>query len=71
MNVVCVQLDIAWENKAANFEKVRRLLAESAPEKGSVVLLPEMFATGFSMNVEAVAEPYGGQTEQFLSSAAK
>ncbi len=71
MKVVCVQLDIAWENKAANFDRVRRLLAESAPEKGSVVLLPEMFATGFSMNVEAVAEPYGGQTEQFLSSAAK
>jgi len=71
VKVVCVQLDIAWENKAANFERVRRLLVESAPEKGSVVLLPEMFATGFSMNVEAVAEPYGGQTEQFLSSAAK
>jgi len=33
--------------------------------------LPEMFATGFSMNAEAIAEPYGGETEQFLASTAK
>jgi predicted amidohydrolase len=71
LNVIAIQLDIAWENKPANFEKVRRLLAEAAPEKDSLVVLPEMFATGFSMNVETIAEPYGGATEQFLSQTAK
>src|SRR5947207_5476216 len=71
MTVICVQFDIAWENKTANFEKVRHLLGEAPPEKNSLVLLPEMFATGFSMNTETIAEPYGGQTEQFLSSLAK
>ncbi len=71
MNVLALQLDIAWENKASNFEKVRRLLGEAAPERDTLVALPEMFATGFSMNTAAIAEPYGGQTEQFLSSLAK
>lgn len=71
MNVLALQLDIAWENKAANFEKVRLRLAEAAPEKNSLVVLPEMFATGFTMNTTGMAEPYGGETEQFLGTLAK
>src|SRR5437762_2227443 len=71
MNIVALQIDIAWEDKAANFLKVRRLLAEVAPEKDSLVVLPEMFATGFTMNTAAMAESYGGETEQFLAGAAR
>ena len=71
MNVIALQLDIAWENKPVNYEKVRRLLAQASPEKDSLVVLPEMFATGFSMNVNVIAEPYGGETEQFLASVSK
>jgi omega-amidase len=71
MNVVAVQFDIAWENKPANFAKVRGLVKEAAPEKGSLVVLPEMFATGFSMNVDKIAEPCGAETEQFLAGTAK
>jgi omega-amidase len=71
MKIFGLQIDIAWENKPANFEKVRRLLKQGAPERDSLVVLPEMFATGFSMNTAAMAEPYGGETEQFLSGLAK
>jgi len=71
MNVVALQFDIAWENKAANFETVHRLLTQAAPERNSLVALPEMFATGFSMNTDAVAEAYAAQTESFLSTTAK
>jgi predicted amidohydrolase len=71
MEICGFQFDICWENKPANFEKVRRAFRESAPEKGALVVLPEMFATGFSMNTAAVAEAYGGETEQFLSWLAK
>jgi predicted amidohydrolase len=70
MNVIALQFDIAWENKQANFDRVRRLLAAAAPRKDSLVVLPEMFATGFSMNADAIAEPYGGPTEQFLANLA-
>lgn len=71
VNVLAVQFDIAWENKAANFCKVRELIASANPEKDSLVVLPEMFATGFSMNTDAIAEPYGGETEQFLTGLAR
>jgi len=71
MHVVALQFNIAWENKPANFARVRQLLADAAPAKDSLVALPEMFATGFSMNAEAIAEPYGGPTEQFLASTAR
>ena len=71
MNIIGLQYDIAWENKAANFAKVRKLLAEAAPARDSLVVLPEMFATGFSMNPDAIAEAYGGPTEQFLAETAR
>ncbi|HSU55904.1 MAG TPA: carbon-nitrogen family hydrolase [Candidatus Dormibacteraeota bacterium] len=66
-----LQFDIAWENKHANYDKVRSLLKEAKPAKDSLVALPEMFATGFSMNAELIAESYGGDTEQFLATTAK
>jgi predicted amidohydrolase len=71
MNVVAIQFDIAWEDKPANFATARRLLAAAAPEKGSLVVLPEMFATGFSFNTQTIAESYGGETERFLSATAR
>ena len=71
MKVIGLQFDIAWENKPANFERVRGLLLRAAPEKNSLVVFPEMFATGFSMNAMAIAEPGGGETEQFLAQLAR
>jgi predicted amidohydrolase len=66
-----LQFDIAWENKPANFATVRRLIEQAQPPKSSLVALPEMFATGFSMNAEAIAEPYERETERFLAETAK
>lgn len=70
MKVYALQFDIAWENPATNFAKVRSLLAKATPEPGSLVALPELFATGFSMNTPVVAEQRGGATEQFLAALA-
>jgi len=71
MKLYCIQLDITWENKKANFARVERLLEATPPERGSLVLLPEMFATGFSMNVSAVREGRERETERFLARTAK
>jgi predicted amidohydrolase len=71
MKIHCVQLNIEWENKAANFARVEALLRASPPERDSLVLLPEMFATGFSMNVPAVREDAKRSTEQFLAALAR
>ena len=71
MNVLGLQFDIEWENKPANFATVHRMLAAAAPDTNSLVVLPEMFAIGFSMNTALIAETYGGATEQFLANTAK
>jgi len=71
MNIYCCQFDIQWENKKANFSKVRSMLDAVKPAPDSLILLPEMFAVGFSMNVGAIAEPAGAETEQFLASTAR
>ena len=71
MNVACLQIDIAWENKQANCAKVISLLRSAKIPRGSLVLLPEMFACGFSMNVAGMAEEQGGASEQFLANTAR
>lgn len=70
MKVLVLQFDIAWEDREANFAKVEKMLAEASPEPNTLVVLPEMFATGFSMNIEAT-EPEGGPIATFLQETAK
>ncbi|MCI0745055.1 MAG: carbon-nitrogen family hydrolase [Verrucomicrobia subdivision 3 bacterium] len=71
MKIYCCQSDVTWENKDANFARVERLLAGDEPEPGSLVLLPEMFSTGFSMNVSGIREGEARETEGFLEQIAK
>ncbi len=70
MNVIGVQLDSVWENKRANHTKVLTLLDKARPQPGTFVLLPEMFATGFSMNVAAIEDSGSQETQNFLSQTA-
>jgi predicted amidohydrolase len=71
MHVVLCQPDIAWEDKPTTFAGIRALLEGIDIPRGSLVILPEMAATGFSMNIAATTEPPGGPTEQFLTSLAR
>ncbi len=71
MRVACCQLDIVWEDKPANYRRTEALVAEAALPPGTLLLLPEMFATGFSMNASLIAEPVAGPTENFLSDLAR
>lgn len=71
MKTYAYQLDILWENKEDNFEKIRKLSKRSQPDKGSLIVLPEMFATGFSMNAEITQENDEGPSEAFMKTFAK
>ena len=71
MKVYTCQLDSVWEDKPTNFRKARELIASARPEAGSLVVLPEMFPTGFSMNVAATAEESVPGTMELLRSVAK
>lgn len=69
--VSALQFEIAWQDKPSNFKQVEALVADSAPEPGTLLVLPEMFATGFSMDVAGLVETEDGPTIRFLSSLAR
>ncbi|MEX2218244.1 MAG: nitrilase-related carbon-nitrogen hydrolase [Phycisphaerales bacterium] len=58
MRAHLVQLDITWEDRQANFDRVERLLSGGRAEvrEGDLVVLPEMFDTGFSLNTGSTAD---------------
>ena len=53
LRVTLVQADQKWEDKEANFENYERLLKDVETD---LIVLPEMFQTGFSMNTAELAE---------------
>jgi predicted amidohydrolase len=65
-----LQFDIAWEKKDQNICKIEELF-ESIPFGTDIVVLPEMFTTGFSMNASMLAETMEGDTIQWMKSTAK
>ena len=71
MRIAAIQSDIAWEQPAANFERLRPWLAAAAAAGARLVVLPEMFACGFSMATDRIREPEGGPTARFLMAQAR
>jgi len=73
VKVAAVQHDIVWEDPDANFAHLEPMVAAAAGQGARLVVLTEMFATGFSMAAERIAEPaVGGRSAEFLAvSAAK
>ena len=70
MTIACIQLDSVWENKAASHARVLPLLDAANLAEGSLVLFPEMFATGFSLDVETISDTPSRETEMFLAALA-
>ena len=71
MKVAAIQHDITWEDAAATREHVRPLIAQAAQAGARLIVLTEMFATGFTMYPERIAEDEGGPNEQFLQEQAR
>jgi predicted amidohydrolase len=66
MKVAAIQHDIVWEDAPQTLARVTPLIADAAAAGARLIVLTEMFATGFSMHPERVAEAEGGPIEQFL-----
>ncbi len=66
LSITLVQTDLVWENPQENLAKFDRLLSK-IESPTDIILLPEMFTTGFSMNVETMAETMDGKTMQWLA----
>ncbi len=61
IRVSLLQTDIIWEDKEANLSRLHGKL-EKLCGSTDIVILPEMFSTGFSMNSHRLAEPLTGNT---------
>jgi predicted amidohydrolase len=71
LRTALVQMDIAWENWRANHARAASHVGHAAEAGARLVVLPEMFATGFSMDTARIAQPEGGPTEQWLAETAR
>lgn len=61
MKTALLQLDIAWQDKEANRARIESIVMESAL-RDALILLPEMFTTGFCHHPQPVAETMDGET---------
>lgn len=71
LKVYAIQCEILWEEKAANRDRIQRLVEQANPEAGSLVVLPELTCVGFSMRRPGLAEEEGEETQQFYARLAR
>jgi predicted amidohydrolase len=69
LTVTTIQTDLVWEDKAANLRRLEQKII-SIKEPTEVVILPEMFSTGFSMRPAGLAEPMDGPTVTWMREVA-
>lgn len=69
LSISTIQANLTWENKAANLEMFAEKIA-AIEEPTELVILPEMFSTGFSMNPAVLAEPMNGDTVEWMKETA-
>ena len=70
MKVSILQTKLIWEDIEANFSSIEEQLSK-VPADTEIVVLPEMFTTGFSMKPEEFAERYPGKTVEWMQRMAK
>jgi predicted amidohydrolase len=70
VKVAAVQHDVVWQVREANFAHLGPLIAGAAGAGARLVVLTEMFSTGFGMDTDQTAEPFGGPTSEFLAERA-
>jgi predicted amidohydrolase len=70
LKVALVQFEPVWENSEASLSKLDLLLA-SLDKDTQLVLLPEMFNTGFSMDTPKIAEPMNASVGKWMAEKSK
>jgi predicted amidohydrolase len=65
LTITGIQSNLHWEDKKANLEMFEEKIS-SINQPTEIVVLPEMFSTGFSMNPELLAETMDGETVKWM-----
>lgn len=71
MKAAALQLDLVWEDKAANFARAGAWIATAAGAGARLILLPEMYSCGFTMDTARVEEAENGPSTAFLVDQAR
>lgn len=69
IKISIIQTELAWEDKTANLNHFETCLSQ-VPQESQLVILPEMFTTGFSMNPEKFAEKTTGDSVEWMKNQA-
>lgn len=69
LTITTIQTGLIWEDKEANLRLLEKKIL-SIPDPAEVVVLPEMFSTGFSMRPEIFAETMDGPTVSWMKAVA-
>ena len=75
LKVYLIQMDSAKGSKSENIARAKKMILDASPDTGSLILLPEMFATGYvPADLDAAAEDFrssvAGETARMLSEVA-
>jgi predicted amidohydrolase len=70
LSITTIQTNLFWEDKQANLSMFEEKIM-GIEEKTNVVILPEMFSTGFSMKPEFLAETMEGETVRWMKAISK
>ena len=70
LRISLVQFDVLWENPIGNRQKLDILL-EPLKGRTDLILLPEMYSTGFSMHAKSLAESMEGDTIGWMRTQAE
>src|SRR3954470_12865285 len=66
LKITVFQGYLFWENTDKNLQNITLRLSGGIREKTDLIVLPEMFNTGFTMNAAELAEPMQGKTMQWM-----
>jgi len=69
LTLTLIQANLVWEDKAANLSMFEDKI-NSIKEKTEVIILPEMFSTGFNMVPDELAEDMNGTTVEWMKKIA-
>ncbi len=65
LTITTIQTNLHWQDKSSNLQMLEEKIS-SIKEKTEIVVLPEMFSTGFSMKPKLLAETMDGETVQWM-----
>lgn len=69
LSITTIQSNLHWENRDANLKMFEEKILQ-IKEKTTIVVLPEMFTTGFSMRPEVLAEKMDGESIRWMKKIA-